>query len=99
MHIKACDAASPYHCPFTVTGSNIPKWDLILNCCSGCPRMNAPYLESSEQLDHLFPASVHKIKIHLFQNISKYLILRLRPVKCNNTHELCDNMRDKYKRG
>ena len=57
----ACDAASSYHFPFPSTGPNIPKWDCILNCCSGCPRMNAPYLESPEQLHSFFPAPLHKL--------------------------------------
>ena len=44
IHLSACDSESSYHCPFPITGSKIPKWDCILNCCSDYPRMNAPYL-------------------------------------------------------
>ena len=51
IYLRACDAASSYHCPYSITGSNISKWDCIFNCCSGYPRINAQYLESSEQLD------------------------------------------------
>ena len=47
------------------------KWECILNFYYDFPRTNVPYLESSEQLDRLFPASLHKIKFHIFQNISK----------------------------
>ena len=43
--------------------------------------MNDTYLESSEQLDRLFPASRHKIKFYKFQNIYKYLIHGLIPFK------------------
>ena len=57
--------------------------------------MNAPYLESSEQLDIFFPDFLHKIKFHIFQNIYKCLIHRLRPFKYKNTCELCDNIVDK----
>ena len=61
--------------------------------------MNAPYLESSEQLRHLFPTSLNKIKFHVFQNISKCSIHGLRPFKYKNMCELCDNILGKYKRG
>ena len=44
INLKACDAESSYHCPSPITGSNIPKWDCILNCCSGCPKINATCL-------------------------------------------------------
>ena len=60
--------------------------------------MNAPYLESPEQLDCFFPASVHKIKFHIFQNIYKCLIHVLRHFKYKNTCELCDNILDKDKK-
>ena len=60
-------------------------------------RTNAPYLESSEQLDRFFPACLYKIKLHIFQNISKCLIHGLRPFKYKNTGELCDNIPDKIK--
>ena len=36
--------------------------------------MNAQYLESSHQLDRFFPDSLHKIKFHIFQNISNCFI-------------------------
>ena len=70
IHLISCDAASSYHCPSPITGSKIPKWDRILNCCYDFPRMNAPYLESPEQLDCFFPDFLHKIKIPY---ISKYI--------------------------
>ena len=57
--------------------------------------MNAPNLELLEQLDHFFPASLHKIKFHIFQNISKCPIHGLRPFKYNNTCGLCDETQDK----
>ena len=79
-----CNSASSYHFPYPITGTNISKWDFILNCCSDCPRMNAPHLESSEQLDIFFPASLHKIKFHIFQNKAKCSIHALRPLKYNN---------------
>ena len=44
IHFKVCDAALSYHFPSPITGSNIPKWDCILNCCSDCPGMNTSYL-------------------------------------------------------
>ena len=99
IYLKSCDAMSSYNFPSPITGSNISKWDCILNCCSDCPRINAPYLESSEQLDRLFPTSLHKIKFHLFQNIYKCSIHGLRPFKYKNTCDLCDNMLDKDDRG
>ena len=61
--------------------------------------MNAPYLEPSEQLDNFFPASLHKIKFHIFKNVSKCLIHGLIPFKYKNTCELCYNMLDKEKKG
>ena len=61
--------------------------------------MNAPFLESSEQLNILFPAYLHKIKFHIFQNISKCLIHRLIPFKHKNMCELCDIIPKKYKKG
>ena len=60
--------------------------------------MNAPYLELSEQRDRFFPSSFHKIKFHIFQNISKFSIHGLRPFKYNNTCDRCDNTEDKVKR-
>ena len=98
IHLLACDAASSYHCPYPITGSNIPKWDCILNCFSGCSSMNYPYLESSEQLDYLFPIFLHKIKFHIFQNITRCLIQGLIPFKYNNTCDVCDNIQDKDNR-
>ena len=77
-------------------------WDqrfCILNCYFYCPGMNAPYLESLEQIGHLFPASLHRIKFHIFHNISKCLIHVLMPFKYKNMCELCDNIQDKEKRG
>ena len=43
IHLRACDAASLYHCPSPIIGSTI--WDCIFNCCYDFPRMNAPYFE------------------------------------------------------
>ena len=60
--------------------------------------MTVPYLESPEQLDRFFPASLHKIKYHIIQNISKCPIHGLRPFQYN-TCDLCDNTLDKDKRG
>ena len=68
-----------------------------MNHCYDCPGMNAPDLESSEQLDHVFSASLIRIKFHIFQNISKYLIHGLRPFKYKNTCGLCDTIQDKKK--
>ena len=81
IHLRACDAASSYHFPYPIKGSNIPIWDFILNCCPDCPGINATDLESSEQLDRLFPDSLQKIKFHTFQNIYKCSIHRLIPFK------------------
>ena len=61
--------------------------------------MNAPYLESSEQLDRFFPDSFHKIKLYIYQKIFKCSIRGLRPFKYKNTCELCGNIVDKYYRG
>ena len=61
--------------------------------------MNAPNLELSKQLDRLFLGSLHKIKFHIFQDISKYTIHVLRPFKYNNISELCYRTQDKDKRG
>ena len=61
--------------------------------------MNAPFLESSEQLNGLFPASFHKIMFHIFQNISKCSIHGLRQFKHKNICELCDIIPDKDKTG
>ena len=54
--------------------------------------MNAQYLESSEQLDRLFPASLHEIKFRIFQNIYKFSIHGLRLFKYNKMFELFDNI-------
>ena len=45
IHLIACDSESSYHCSSPITGSKIPKWGCILNFFSGCPRMNALYLQ------------------------------------------------------
>ena len=81
IHLKSCDAVSSYHFTSPITGSNIPKQYCILNCCYDCPSMNSPYIESPEKLDCFFPAYLHQIKLHIFQNISKVLIHRLRLFK------------------
>ena len=78
IHLRVCDSASSYYFTSPITGSKITKWVYTLNCCSDCPEANAPYLELSEQLDFLFPTSLHKIKFHIFKNISKCSIYRLR---------------------
>ena len=67
IHLRACYSESSYHCFSPITGSKIPKWDWILNCCYECPMMNAPFLKSSEQINHFFPTSLHKTKFHIFQ--------------------------------
>ena len=69
--LRACDTASSKHFPSPITVSKITKWDRILNCCSYFLRTNAPYLESSEQLNRFFLDSLHKIKIHIFQKYIK----------------------------
>ena len=69
-----------------------------MNCCSDYPMMNAPFLYSSERLDRFFPASLNKIKFHIFQNISKCLIHGLRTFKHNKICELCDIIPEKYKK-
>ena len=69
-----------------------------MNYCFDCPRLNATYLESPEQLDCLIPTSHNKIKFHILQNISKCLTHGLRPFKYKNTCDLFDNMQDKEKR-
>ena len=61
--------------------------------------MNAPFLESSEQINHFFPASLHKIKFRIFQNISKSSIHRLRACKQKNMCELYEIVPDKDKKG
>ena len=50
IHIRYCDYASSYHFFYPMTGSKIPKWDCILNCCFECPGVKAPYLESSKNI-------------------------------------------------
>ena len=44
IHIRACDYVLSYHCSYPISGSKIPKWDYILNCCDGCISTNAPGL-------------------------------------------------------
>ena len=80
IHLRACDAASSYHCPSPITGSNIPKWDFILNCFSDCPRTNAPYLESPEQLHRFFPYYRHKIKFHILQKRIKMVDTHIKTI-------------------
>ena len=70
-----------------------------MNCCSDCPMTNAPFLESSEQLNRFFLASLHKIKFHIFQNVYKCSIHGLRPFKHNIMCRLCDIIPEKDKRG
>ena len=45
VHLRDCDATSSYNLPSKITGSKIPEWECILNCCYDFPRMNATYLE------------------------------------------------------
>ena len=92
IKLKVCDTASSHHSPSPMNGSNITKLDCILNCCYDFKSINYPYLESSEQLNHFFPDSLHKIKSHIFQNISTYSIQELTPFKYKNACELCDNI-------
>ena len=98
-HLIVDDAASSYYCPSPITGSNIPKWDCILNFCSDFPGENMTDLESSGHIGRLFPASLHKIKFRIFQQISECLIRLLRTFRYKNTCELCDTIQDKNKRG
>ena len=72
--------------------------DCILNFYLVCTKTNATYLESSEQFDHLFLVSLHKIKFHIFQNMSKFSMHVLRPFKYKYTCGLCDNIIDKDNR-
>ena len=97
IHLRACYSSS-FIFPSPINVSKIPKRNFILNCCSDCSRMNAPYLEWSEKLDCFFPASLHKIKFLIYQNIYKCLIHGLRPFKYKNTCELYYNIIKKYKR-
>ena len=71
----------------------------MLNCCSGCTGMYASDLESLEQIDNLFTASLHKIIFHIFHNISKRYIHGLRLFQYKNMCDLCDIMQDKENRG
>ena len=57
--------------------------------------MNVPDVESSEKLDSSSPAFLHKIKFHMFQNISKCYIHRLIPCKYKNIIGLCGILQDK----
>ena len=61
--------------------------------------MKAPYLESSKYFDHFFTGSLHKIKIHIFQNRSKRSIHGLIPFKYKNICELFYITQDKDKTG
>ena len=81
IHLRACDAESSYNFTSPIYGSNIPKCDCILNCCSDFSRLNVLYLESSKQLDCLFPDFLHKIKFRIFKNISKHSTHGLRQLK------------------
>ena len=67
IYLRACDAESSYCCTPPITVSNILRWDCILKFCSGCPIMNAPYLESSEQLDIFFLLSFIKFNSIYFK--------------------------------
>ena len=78
-------------------GSNIPKWRCILNYCYGFPEKNTQYLESQKNIDGFFPESIHNNKLHIFQNISKFSIHILRPLKYKNTSDLSDKIKDKRK--
>ena len=60
---------------------------------------NNPFLESPEQLNRFFPASLHKIMFHIFQNISKCSIYELVPFIHKNTCKLFDVIPDKDKKG
>ena len=61
--------------------------------------INAPFLESSEQLDRFFPSSIHEIKFYIFQNIFKCLIHGLIRFKHKNMCDLCDIIPKKDKKG
>ena len=60
--------------------------------------MNSTDLESPEQFGCLFLTSLHKIKLHIFQTISKCLVHGIRPFKYNNTCDLCVILQDKENR-
>ena len=60
---------------------------------------NNPFLESPEQLNRFFPASLHKIMFHIFQNISKCSIYELVPFIHKITCKLFDVIPGKYKKG
>ena len=45
INLIASDSISSYHFPYPITGSNIPKWDCILKCCSDFPGMDFTDLE------------------------------------------------------
>ena len=45
INLRACDAASSYHCLSIITGSKVQKWECNLNCCSDFPGTNATDLE------------------------------------------------------
>ena len=81
MYLRGRGADSLYPCPYPITVSTISKCDCILKFCSDFPRMNFPYLKSSEQPNHLFTGSHHKIRFYIFQNISKCWIHGLKPFK------------------
>ena len=61
--------------------------------------MKAPHLESSKHIHRLFPGSLHKIKFHIFHNISKCSIHGLRKFKYKNICNLCDGTQDKDIKG
>ena len=70
-----------------------------MNCYYEYSGMNAPYLESSEQLNRLFAGSLNQINFHIFKNISKYSIHILRPFKYKNMCKLCDITEEKEREG
>ena len=52
--------------------------------------MNTPDIESSKQLDHIYPGYLDKTKLHIFQNKYKCSIHGLRQFKNGTICELCD---------
>ena len=67
INLRTCDDASLYNCPYSIMISDIKKWDFILKYFSDCRKMNALHLESSEQLDCLFPSPLHKLNSIYFK--------------------------------
>ena len=66
INLRACDAASSYNFPSLITRSNIPKMGMYFELFFWFSKDEWSILESSEELHRLFPASLHKIRFHIF---------------------------------